>query len=121
MPNILLLRLPLFVFLTGSAGCSGFALAAFGLSFVVMSSSLQYNCDTATTCKRMGPYFAGMSTEACNAHGGTWCPQPMDCTTLSNCIKEGIDRHGDEHPAYQRFLQTAPKLANPLDSTQCGR
>ena len=82
---------------------------------------LQHDCVTATTCNHMGPHLAGMSTAACDAQGGTWCPQSSDCQPLQECIQEDIDRHEEAHPAYAFHLKLAPEIKDPSDHKQCAR
>ena len=80
----------------------------------------QYDCATATTCKRVGPYFAGMSTETCDAHGGTWCPQPLSCQDLKTCLAD-MAGSSDDYPAFKDYLILAPAIDDETDIKQCGR
>ncbi|CAB9525265.1 TECPR [Seminavis robusta] len=79
-----------------------------------------YDCSTATHCQNVGPYFSGMSVEACDAQGGTWCPQPSDCGVLMTCIQNEIN-DASSSVAYKEYLRLAPNVAITTDSIQCGR
>ena len=73
-------------------------------------------------CQNYGPYLSGLSEKACNAHGGTWCPSAdQDCSTLKTCIEQEIAwAETDSHPAYGRYLSTAPNITDPTDFELCG-
>ena len=69
----------------------------------------------------MGPFFAGMTTEACDAQGGTWCPYMTDCSRLQDCLAEDIASSISDYPAYTNYLQAAPQINDHTDQGQCGR
>jgi hypothetical protein len=63
-----------------------------------------------------------MSTEACDAQGGIWCPAPVDCTVLKTCIINEVDwARTNERPAYEQYLIGAPFIEDPTDEIQCGK
>lgn len=80
---------------------------------------MQYECATATKCNNLGGYFAALSTEACDAQGGTWCPVATDCSDLKTCIETDI-ADSDSSPAYKSWLEGAPTIDDTTDASQCG-
>ncbi|CAB9517870.1 expressed unknown protein [Seminavis robusta] len=78
--------------------------------------------DCSIECTRFGPLFAGMSNEACEAHGGTFCPEPSDCVELISCIaKEVTWAKQHKMAAYEYYLKEAPTNFTDTTSTKdCG-
>jgi hypothetical protein len=74
--------------------------------FSYYSTIAQYTCDQ--NCRSYGPYFGGLSDEACEAHGGTFCPI-ADCADLQVCVE---DYHKDavnaNRPAFVNYLELMP-------------
>ena len=80
--------------------------------------------DAHLYCQNFGPYFSGLSTEACDSYGGTWCPNPQDCTELRDCVQEYIERaKTPEHKnaAFAAYLQEAPTIEDATNAEKCGR
>ena len=75
-------------------------------------------------CNNYGPYFSGLSTEACDSYGGTWCPNPQDCTGLKECIAVYVERaKTPEHKnnAFAAYLEISPTIDDVTNAEQCGR
>ena len=80
----------------------------------------QYECEME--CKNFGPFFSGISSEACDAQGGTWCPAAVDCSALQSCIAtEESWASENEYFAYLQYLEESPAIEDPSDSIQCGK
>lgn len=73
-------------------------------------------------CQNPGPYFAGMSVEACAAHGGTWCANPVDCQDLQLCIEEyKTSAEENNQMSFLEYLESAPAIEDFTDPKQCGK
>ena len=75
-------------------------------------------------CTNYGPYFSGLSTEACDSYGGTWCPNPQNCTRLKACIEDYIERAETtqhKNAAFAAYLESAPTIDDVTNAEQCGR
>ncbi|CAB9521592.1 expressed unknown protein [Seminavis robusta] len=81
-----------------------------------------YDCESNTPCKTPGPFLAGVNKDACDAHGGTWCPSKSTCATLKDCIDSLIkEATKEERLAYEEYLRGAPTIEDPTDRHACGR
>jgi hypothetical protein len=59
-------------------------------------------------CLHWGPYLTGISEEACNVHGGTFCPI-TNCTVLKDCVKTyHVDAVNDDRSAFATYLEGMP-------------
>lgn len=77
--------------------------------------------DCSLECQNPGPYFGGMSAEACEAQGGTFCLNPTDCSALQTCIEEFKIRAAEKNStAFLEYLQIAPNVTDFNDPNQCG-
>jgi hypothetical protein len=95
-------------------------------------TTLQYTCDQ--NCTSYGPYFGGLSDEACKAHGGTFCPV-SNCTDLQVCVEDYHDEAvNDKKTAFANYLESMPggeylscdtdkscEKWDPIDPFACGR
>ena len=81
---------------------------------------LQYEC--SVECQNLAPYIAGLSEETCDVFGGTWCPNPTDCTILQDCIADLMTTFRDQPrlQAFTMYLGAAPNITDPADYDQCG-
>lgn len=80
----------------------------------------EYKC--SFECKRVGPYFSGMSAEACDAHGGTFCPNPADCSRLKDCLaNQEVWAGAEQELGFLKYLQTAPKIHDAENVEECGQ
>lgn len=69
----------------------------------------------------MGPYFAGLAKESCDAQGGTWCPAPANCTVLKDCVQSMIKAATiGGQIGFRSYLQGAPSITSPIDFDKCG-
>jgi hypothetical protein len=83
----------------------------------------QYTCGSILTCHTLAPYFAGFNVDACDIYGGTWCPNPQDCSSLKTCVATAIDEAEDdftETVAYRNYLEAAPPIFDSTDIEACG-
>lgn len=71
-------------------------------------------------CQNKAPWFAGISEEACDVYGGTWCPSPTDCSVLQTCIADLSEDAKTKNAAYAMYLESAPAIENSADYEQCG-
>jgi hypothetical protein len=63
-----------------------------------------------------------MSTETCDAYGGTWCPESHNCTRLMECIPEYLQCAEEENlMVYAEYLKAAPEIDDPTSFFECGR
>ncbi|CAB9517861.1 Apolipoprotein(a) [Seminavis robusta] len=77
--------------------------------------------DCKHECKHPGPFFAGMSTEACASHGGTWCAAPTNCWDLKVCVESEIKLGKEKgHHAYAKYVEGG-RITDPKDVLDCGR
>ena len=87
--------------------------------------SFQYTCKEE--CNKLAPYLSGVSEEACNeVYGGTFCPNPTNCTALETCVNEFIEEAETANPrriAFLRYLKSSPNIteSGPTDVFACGR
>ena len=51
-----------------------------------------------------------MSSEACDAHGGTWCAQPSSCAKLKECIEDEIADSGFDDLINDKLYTEAKEL-----------
>jgi hypothetical protein len=67
--------------------------------------------------------LAGISKDACDASGGTWCPNAEStCKDLKDCIEEKIKTaNATDNFAFKEYLIQAPNITDPTDVHQCGR
>mmetsp|Transcript_84099 Transcript_84099/g.126082 ORF Transcript_84099/g.126082 Transcript_84099/m.126082 type:complete len:1454 (+) Transcript_84099:272-4633(+) len=81
-----------------------------------------FNYECSMTCQNLAPYFSGMSEESCDVYGGTWCPQPTDCSILQTCIANFLMTAQSESrlQAFAMYLSAAPRITDPTNSDQCG-
>lgn len=91
-----------------------------GRAFLPLPLPPQYEC--SMTCSNPGPYFSGLSVESCDAYGGTWCPNPTDCSALQSCIADDkVWATAEQRAAFVQYLGDAPLITNPRDSDECGK
>jgi hypothetical protein len=89
----------------------------------------QYTCGSILTCHTLAPYFAGFNVDACDIYGGTWCPNPQDCSSLKTCVATAIDEAEDdftETVAYRNFgfdpaSQNDVKICNDVKQLRFNR
>ena len=60
-----------------------------------------------------------MSEEACSVWGGTFCPNPTDCSVLQACIGDLSVEARTTSPAYATYLEAAPNITDSTDYEQC--
>jgi hypothetical protein len=67
--------------------------------------------------------LAGISKDACDASGGTWCRSAeSSCKDLKDCIEEKIKTaNATDNFAFKEYLIQAPNITDPTDIHQCGR
>ena len=53
-------------------------------------SSIIYSTRATSTVIIQDRIFGGLDTITCDAYGGTWCPNPQDCSVLVDCIDDYI-------------------------------
>ncbi|CAB9512779.1 expressed unknown protein [Seminavis robusta] len=76
--------------------------------------------DCSFECQNPGPFFAGMSEEACASHGGTFCANPTDCSGLELCIGENkLWAQENNEIAFLLYLESAPNITDATDASQC--
>ncbi|CAB9501422.1 activity domain protein [Seminavis robusta] len=90
--------------------------------FQLESDDWGHPYDCAVECHQFGPLFSGMSVEACEAHGGTFCPEPTDCTELRECLSKEVAWAKDNDMfAYEKYLNDAPNnFTDTTSAKECG-
>lgn len=62
-----------------------------------------------------------MSLQACEAYGGTFCPNHNPCDDLKSCIETEIAwAKGNNRSTYEAYLNDAPSLNDTESADQCG-
>jgi hypothetical protein len=73
-------------------------------------------------CTTYGPYFTGISEEACAVQAGTFCPI-TDCSDLKNCVEDYYDESvAEQRSAFANYLKAMPGgeyLTCPDDDASC--
>jgi hypothetical protein len=87
---------------------------------LLVLSNLQYQC--SETCLNPGPYLAGMSEDACDAQGGTWCPSPVNCGELKTCTDQlYADALSEGKKGLAAYLRLMPNITDTGSQAQCGQ
>ena len=64
--------------------------------------------------------MAGVNKEACDAHGGTWCPTKANCGVLQGCLADLVEEaRSEKRFAFEQHLLSAPKIEDPENREQC--
>ena len=66
--------------------------------------------------------MAGIDSNACEAQGGTWCQNPVDCSALSACVEDMKNNALEtNHAAFENYLNSMPNITDPLNADHCGK
>lgn len=91
----------------------------------------QFSCDDISQCKFKAPVIgASLSKSACDLYGGTFCPNPPDCTELKDCVEsykqsskndDGTTKEGRGY--FLNYLELSPTITDETvnDVNVCGQ
>ena len=66
--------------------------------------------------------MAGIDSNACEAQGGTWCQNPVDCSALSACVEDMKNNALETNQAvFEAYLNLMPNITDPLNADHCGK